>query len=242
VWRRSMTEWVVDLQAQALSLASSDPRHEALAQVQHEDTPAARAAALQHARARLVEQAPTLASVRPARVQFDDHWATWLSLTGSFWMLNAGQREALVRSHLERQLSLEAAQWRVCSQVLARGDGLVACAMTQQRWSDLEDALTAAGLHARSVRAHWADRLARIELPGSRGVIARIEGHLLNLAVLDEGHWIRVASLLVDQQQDWSRRARGWMQTVGLADPVAAQWFDGPSQACPSGWTALETA
>jgi len=55
-----MTEWVVDLQAQALSLASSDPRHEALARVQHEDTPAARAAARQQARARLVEQVPTL--------------------------------------------------------------------------------------------------------------------------------------------------------------------------------------
>jgi len=242
VWRRWTTELVLDLQAQALSLGSCAPGHEAPARVLHDDTPAARAAALQQARTRLCEQYPELSTVHRVRVQFDDHWATWLSLSGSFWMLNAGQREALVRSHLERQLSIEAAQWRVCSQVLAQGNGLVACAMTQQRWSDLSDALSAAGLRARSVRSNWAARLAQIELPGSRGLIARIDGPLLNLAVVDEGHWIRVASLLVDPHQAWSPRARGWMQTVGLTPGSWSSWFDGPSQSCPPDWTVLESA
>lgn len=242
MWRRWTTELVLDLQSQALSLGCSEPGREAVFRVAHDDTPAARATALQQARANLCEQVPSLASVRRVRVQFDDQWATWLSLSGSFWMLNAGQREALVRTHLERQLSIEAEQWRVCSQVLVRGNGLVACAMTQPRWTDLNDALAVAGLRARSVRPQWAARLAGIELPGSRGLVARIDGNLLNLAVLEAGHWIRVASLLVDQHQAWSPRALGWMQTVGLAAQPGSHWFDGPAQACPSDWTALETA
>jgi len=242
VWRRWTTEWTLEVQAQALSLACPKAGSQVRAQVHHDDLPAARAMALKQALADLRGQHPDLLGVKRVRVQFDDQWATWLSLQGEFWRLKATQRDALVRSHLARQLAMDADQWRVCTQVQVKGDGLLACAIAQQRWLDLNEALGAAGLQPVSVRPHWAVRLAQMALPASQGVVARIEGNLLSVAVLEQGEWIRVASLLVDREDAWAPRAKGWLQTAGLAFLPEALWFDGPVSSCPAGWTALEPA
>ena len=242
MWRRWTTEWTLEVQAQALSLACAKAGSQVRAQVRHDDLPAARAAALKQVLADLRAQHSDLAAVRRVRVLFDDQWATWLSLQGEFWRLQGVQRDALVRAHLARQLAMDADQWRVCTQVQVQGDGLLACAIAQQRWLDLHDALAQAGLQPVSVRPHWAARLAQIALPASQGVVARIEDNLLRLAVLQQGEWVRVASLLVDRDNAWAPRAKGWLQTAGLAFLPEALWFDGPMSSCPAGWTVLEPA
>lgn len=250
MWRRWTTEWTLSCGERrlALSLASgADPaeappeRREVIA---HEDDPQARAAALGEVLARLRARHPQAARVRRVRVHLDDRWAVWMSLQGAFWAVSPTQREALVRAHLAQQMGVDPGAWRVSAQVTAEGHGLSACAIAETRVGDVLAALETAGLSPVSLRPHWVDRLERLapRLGARPCLVARPRGDLLCLAVRGAQDWLRIGSLQVDREADWSARALGWWQGLGLPGDELVCRVDGEVGDCPPGWSVVEHA
>lgn len=245
MWRRWTTEWTLSCGEQQLALGllsgARDPGAEPET-IGHEDTPTSRAAALREALARWHARHPGAVGCRRVRVLLDDRWSVWTSLQGAFWALSAAQRETLVRGHLTQQMGTDPGAWRVSSHVTSDGEGLSACALVEARIAEVLEAVQAAGLQAVSLRPSWVDRLERLapRLTQTPCLVARADGDLLCLALRGAKDWLRIGSLQVDQDADWSPRALGWWQGLGLPAQDLVCVVDGAAHDCPPGWSPLE--
>lgn len=250
MWRRWTTEWTLSCGERRLALSlrsgadTADAPPERVEAIEHEDSPTSRAAALGEALARLRARHPHAAGARRVRVQLDDRWAVWMSLQGAFWALSPMQREALARAHLSQQMGVDPSAWRVGSQVTADGNSLSACAMAETRVGAVLEAIEMAGLSAVSLRPQWVDRLERLapRLGARPCLVARAQGDLLCLAVRAAQDWLRIGSLQVDREADWSARALGWWHGLGLPGDELDCRVDGEVHDCPPGWSVVEHA
>jgi hypothetical protein len=179
----------------------------------------------------------TLRGATRLKVTVDDGLFAWLRLEGPFWRIDAAQIRLLAAARAADLLGVAQEELAVACATQADGRTLLACVIDAAWPQAIASAASASGLALGSLRPAWADRLARLRVPGRDAIVARRDASAVRWAVRLGGAWIAMGSEPLDERSgDWPLRVDALVRVQVPGAAELPRWFDGEPEAAPSGW------